>query len=152
MDADLITISEFSKRAGLSRQAIYKKLDTSLLQYVVNVDGQKMIKRQGLQAVHRKASTGSVKSDITKTDGLYIDSLLDTITILKEQLHVKDGQIQGINNQISEKDSQLSNKDEQIQGLQRLLDQQQRLQAAQHAPALPAQSGIWSRLFGKKDK
>ena len=147
MATDLITISEFSKRAGLSRQAIYKKLDNALLPYVVIIDGQKMLKKEGLADIKKKGQTEINKVDTTKINMLYSDSLLDTISLLKEQIRVKD-------EQLTRQAAVIENHSITVRNLSDALQSAQALHAGtiQQQLILPEKSGIWSRLFGKKDK
>jgi len=142
VSSDLYTIQEAAKRSGLSRQSVYKKLDGVLTDYVVMVNSQKMLKKEAIQVLTKNKITGGDVSQLTSKSDMLTRSILDTVELLREQIKKKD-------EQLATKDLQIANKDEQIKGYQLLLDQQQRLQAAQHAPALPAKSGFWSR-FGKK--
>jgi uncharacterized protein YqgQ len=147
MDQETLTISEFSKRAGLSRQAVYKKLDGVLMSYVVMVDGQKMLKREGLAVLKNKALTEINKVDTTKINTLYNDGLLDMISFLKEQIRVKD-------DQIAKQAAAMENHSITVKSLSDALQSAQALHAGtiQQQLTLPEKSGIWSRLFGKKDK
>ena len=45
----VISIKEFAKRAGVSKQAIYSQLESRLQPYVVNLNNQKMIKIEALE-------------------------------------------------------------------------------------------------------
>ena len=45
MSDELITISEYAKIKGISRQAVYKQLPTKLSKYVVMVDNKKYLQR-----------------------------------------------------------------------------------------------------------
>ena len=45
---EVISIKEFAKRAGVSKQAIYSQLESRLQPYVVNLNNQKMIKIEAL--------------------------------------------------------------------------------------------------------
>ena len=147
MAADLITISEFSKRAGLSRQAIYKKLDGVLMPYVVIIEGQKMLKKEGLTALKNKPFTESNKGYVTKDNALYNEGLLEMISFLKEQIRVKD-------DQIARQAAAMENHSITVKSLSDALQSAQALHAGtiQQQLILPEKSGIWSRLFGKKEK
>ena len=147
MDQETLTISEFSKRAGLSRQAIYKKLEGVLMPYVVMVEGQKMLKREGLAVLKNKSLTENNRVDTTKINTLYNDGLLDMISFLKEQIRVKD-------DQIAKQAAAMENHSITVKSLSDALQSAQALHAGtiQQQLTLPEKSGIWSRLFGKKDK
>lgn len=128
MKEELLTIREFANRAGVSRQAIYSKLENDLSPFLVTVDNTKMLKTEALL----KFSVKSINSHETvKKEDQLTHSLQQTINILQEQIKVKDSQ---------------------IEVLQRLLEQQQQLHAAQIS--LPEKSSATKKSwqFWKSDK
>ena len=50
---DLLTVGQVSELAKVSKQSIYKRLDNTLNNYVVTVDGQKMLKKSVLEEVYQ---------------------------------------------------------------------------------------------------
>lgn len=88
--AEYISISEFGRRAGVSRQAIQQRLDTSLREYVKVEQGKKTINIKGLE-LFRGARLAQDDSNLPQ--GL-IDTLQQTINTLQGQLEVKDHQIE----------------------------------------------------------
>lgn len=88
--AEYISISEFARRAGVSRQAIQQRLDTSLREYVKVEQGKKTINIKGLE-LFRGARLAQDDSNLPQ--GL-IDTLQQTIHTLQGQLEVKDHQIE----------------------------------------------------------
>lgn len=119
MKSELLSIREFAKASGKTRQAIYQQLNTALKNYVTEKDGQKYIKAvalseaygleldKALQSIDSKVDSQSVKSEKTiKPDAentlvksLYsqIDSLSSQLDTLNSQLTVKDKQIEKLN-------------------------------------------------------
>lgn len=55
---EYITIAEYAKIKKISVQAVYKKCDTSLKEYVKAIDGKKMISAAALTAEERAAMAG----------------------------------------------------------------------------------------------
>lgn len=49
---ELLTVQEFAERAGVSVQAVYKRLNNSLNTYVQLVDGRKMLESSALYEVY----------------------------------------------------------------------------------------------------
>lgn len=102
-----ISVKEFAKRAGKSVQAIYKGLNNRLNQYVKLVDNQKMLDIRALQEVYGIEVEQPIQPELTtnltqnSTNETVIDTLLEQIEILRNELDVK-------NEQIREKDKQLS--------------------------------------------
>lgn len=107
MENQYISVKEFAQRAGKSVQAIYKGLNNRLNQYVKLVDNQKMLDIRALQEVYGIEVEQPIQPELTinstedSTKDVVIDTLLEQIEILKNELDVK-------NEQIREKDKQLS--------------------------------------------
>lgn len=104
MSNEYISVSEFAKRAGLSKQAIYKRLSTDLSMYMKVVDGRKMLKSSALEHIKSKQE---YNQSVNQTDT--IDLLKKTIEMLEKELAAKD---------------------KQIDALQQMVDQEQKLHAA----------------------
>ena len=147
MDVDLITISEAAKRSGLSRQAVYKKVDSHLSDFVVIVGGQKMLHASAVRLLKKKQLNDVDTSKFVTNGDRLTASLQETVEILKNQLEKKDLQI-------AAQDETIKNQSDSIRNLSDALQSAQALHAGtiQQQLTLPEKSGIWSRLFGKKDK
>lgn len=141
MKEEYISISEFAKRAGVSKQAVYKRLSTDLSTELKEVENQKMLKVSAL-------SRFGVKQVDQPVDSLS-QGIID---LLREELEAKNKQLEA--------------KDKQIEQMQRLLDQQQQLHAAslkalpsgsmqqreeQSAEATAQKRGFLAKLFAKKE-
>lgn len=123
-DQEYISIAEFAERAGVSKQAVYQRLNKSLKAYVKDVDGKKSINIRALEDLYGKDNCSRLEQDIQgefkgveegidqEKEAQLINKLIDT---LQEELKSKDEQIR--------------EKDLQIKELHNLLDQQQKLTA-----------------------
>ena len=102
MKSEYISITEFSKRAGISRQKIYRKLSTDLKKWTKTDNGKTVINSKALELFcDAESVTKSVCMD-TQTDN---SKMLDFLM------------------------KQLEEKDKQIEKLQESLDHSQQLQA-----------------------
>lgn len=113
---EYISISEFARATGRSRTTVYKYLDGFLSTYVQDVQGKKVISRAAIK-VFESIEAGKVVQDerTEKRSDEQING--QVIEALKEQLRVKD--------------QQLEEKDRQIQSLHEILTRQQQLAAMQ---------------------
>lgn len=114
---EYISISEFAKRAGVSKAYIYKAIKDRLQPYLKEVDNQKRLNIKGLELFDStKVSTIST-NDSTDKDTLkeLIEILQEQQETLKAELDIKNEQIRALNTANSQ----------QLQ----LIDQQQKLQA-----------------------
>lgn len=108
MDNELLSVSEFAKRAGVSTQSVYGRLKTengALQEYVVEQDGKRYIKTEALQELYNvdrnvdrdavnvdketdKPCSMPVNADTDEKSGEnreYIDYLLSQIAELKAE-------------------------------------------------------------------
>lgn len=111
MNGKYLTVAEFAEKAGVSKQTIYDQMTEGkrLAPYKKKINGKKMIRSDALSYYtsdsERTPETETVSSPPPAADP--DDSL---ITILREQLKVKD-------QQLAEKDKQLAARDAEIQSL-----------------------------------
>lgn len=164
MKEEFLTISEFAKRAGVSRPTIYSKLDNELSSYCKVVKGKKVINSKALALFSVKESVKNF------TDN---ESLLQMVSVLQSQTEMLKGQLEV-------KDRQIEAKERHIEELTKILDQQQQLHAIAEkkrletsaepviveqtsndelsdqeiykraVAKLPPMPGLWDRLFEKK--
>ena len=156
MGTEYLSIKDFAKKAGVSQQSLYKRLNNpnnQLNNYVKMVENQKMIDIRALQEVYGVEVEQPIQPKVEQVEQPIqpnFDSILSQnqqmIDMLKEQLEAKD---------------------KQIENLQKLLDQEQHLNAMNHEKILlleskleepnevdpkesdEQQKGFWSRLFKK---
>ncbi len=111
-EKDLLTVKEYAEAAGVSQQAVYQRLNKGLSSFVVEVKGQKFIKRQALEEAQGQKDSSKVEQDSSKDSskveqGLNnVDKLLETlsqtVTLLQGQLEVKDQQISELNKRLEQ--------------------------------------------------
>ena len=123
---EYITIKEFAERKGCSVSSVYKRLKTTLQPFVVEVEGQKMLKATVLEEVNKKSgstplqpSSSTPLQPSTEQDQRLITVLEQQIVDVKEQLKKQEQKAEEEINFLKE---QISIKDLQI-------DQQQKLNA-----------------------
>lgn len=98
--SEYISIAEFAKRAGVSRQAVYSRLDRDLSSFVQVDNGKKTLNIKALELF-------SVKQDCQVDCSSSVNTLQDEITLeliktLQTQLAEKDKQIAELQRQLDE--------------------------------------------------
>ena len=113
MKDEYISISEFARRAGVSPQAIYKRLSTDLSTELTVVDNQKMLKisalsRFGLNLVDNQVDNqvvnlaqGSNEQNDTLEQGI-LDLLRAELEAKNQQLREKDQRIAELTDRLAE--------------------------------------------------
>lgn len=135
MENEYISIAEFAERAGVSKQAIYSRLKKSLKPYLKKLNGKKYLNIKGLEVF---VSTFSIKVEQdfqSKIQGVESEIL----SILKEEIEVKNKQIEELNAELA-KEREYSRK--QSEKIATLADQAQKLQLAQINPQLNSESKL----------
>ena len=103
MSEEWLTISEASKRVGVSYQAIYKRLNTNLKPYVKKVKGKVLLNSKGLEEFY---STKVQKINSTVQSGVelkeVVDILSDQVEILRNELNQKDEQIKTLHDLLNQ--------------------------------------------------
>lgn len=117
-----ISITEFAKRANVSRQAVYKRLsqvDDKLTEYVNLVDNKKMLDIQALEDVYGI----EVDKEVDKNDNSESTSCQSNVNLDNHENKVEDMLLK----QIEILQEEIKIKNEQIEQLHKLLDQEQQL-------------------------
>lgn len=117
-----ISITEFAKRANVSRQSVYKRLsqvDDKLTEYVNLVDNKKMIDIQALEDVYGV----EIDKEIDKNDNLESTSCQSNVNLDNPKNQVEDMLLK----QIEILQDEIKIKNDQIEQLHKLLDQEQQL-------------------------
>lgn len=165
-DQEYISIKEFAARAGVSPQAVYKRLnqvDSQLINYIKQVGNQRMLNIQALQDIYGI----EVDNQNQPVEQPVVNfNQPDQIRLLQEQLNVKDQQLREQAEQEQKKDEQIrmlqeqlieqdQRHHEQIQTMQELLSQEQKLHllSVQRVQELEDQAAvqhesIWQRIKG----
>lgn len=133
MNDEYISIKEFAKRANVSVQSLYKRLNglnNPLNRFIKLVDNKKMLNIRALAEVYGIEVEQSIQPNHSTSDHLneaVIEMLLNQSEILKRELEQKNEQLQEKDRQIREKDKQISEMQTQLSMNQKLIDQEQQL-------------------------
>ena len=111
MNGQYISVKEFSERAGISVQAVYKQLNKRLKPYLTMVDGIRMLDIKGLEEVYGKSAEQSVEQ---KFDEKLLNQLI-------AQLEEKDRQSNELHRLLANTQMQLT---ESLHTVQMLEDRQ----------------------------
>lgn len=173
METEYLSIKDFAKRAGVSQQSLYKrlnKLNNQLNNYIKLVDNQKMIDIRALQEVYGVEVEQPIQPFIQPVEQPIQPLLQATIESLSKELERKSEELQAKDKQYADlkasMEEQLKVKDKQIEHYGKLLDQEQHLNAMNHEKILLLESkleeptepvepdeeppkGFWSKLFKK---
>ena len=116
MEKEYLTIKEYATIRGVTVSSVYKRLNSTLKEYLVEVEGRKMLKYTVLAAEGIKPLNGEVENNSTprvqphSTPHVQQDS-----TLLEEQIKAKDKQIELLNEQIKSLQESNQKKDDFIQ-------------------------------------
>ncbi|WP_329804213.1 hypothetical protein [Holdemanella biformis] len=108
-----ITVSEFSKRANVTRQYVYQQLDKKLKEFVKVIDNKKMLNIKALELFNQEDSKQVVDQDLNQLLNKQVDSLNKQIESLLDQLKAKDEQIRELNKSVS-KTQELLNQEQTL--------------------------------------
>lgn len=103
-----ITVSEFSKRANVTRQYVYQQLDKKLKEFVKVIDNKKMLNIKALELFNQGEDCKVVEQQFSQQLNNQVDSLNKQIESLLDQLKVKDEQIRELNKSVSKTQELLS--------------------------------------------
>lgn len=110
---EYLSVKQFSERAGVSSQAVYKQLNNKLKKFKKVENGKTYVNIRGLSCFVSTNST-NVEQPVEQM-----------IELLKEQLKAKDEQIRALNEQLKAKDETLKNAMRITENTQILLKNQQ---------------------------
>lgn len=110
---EYLSVKQFSERAGVSSQAVYKQLNNKLKKFKKVENGKTYVNIMGLSCFVSTNST-NVEQPVEQM-----------IELLKEQLKAKDEQIRALNEQLKAKDETLKNAMRITENTQILLKNQQ---------------------------
>lgn len=95
MKGEYISIAEFAKRAGVSRQAVYNRLDKDLSSYCQVDNGKKTLNIKALELFEPEKMSSNLSTKVS-TDTALVDTiklLQKTVDLLEGELKIKDDQI-----------------------------------------------------------
>ena len=144
------TIKQIADEIGVSKTAVRKQIANQGLQSSLRKNGNQFAideKQEALilKAFSGKSQTESANQTETKTETSL--QLVSVLEILQKELEIKNKQISELNARLAETSAAL------VTAQQTARDAQALHAGTLHQQlTLPEKSGIWSRLFGKKDK
>lgn len=103
MKKEFYTVSEFAKLCGISKQAVYKRLNNSLKEFVKVENGQKLIAAAAFSLFKGQEVEQQVKQQV---DDVEQQGLM---SFLQKQIEEKDKQIEALQNQIVSLNNLISN-------------------------------------------
>ena len=107
MDKEYLTIKEYADIRGVSTTSVYKRLDTTLKDYFIIVEGKKMLKSKVLADEGLEGLDTNVENDFNKP--------FTTASLAEKQLEIKDKQIEELTEQIKALQEDNRKKDSFIQ-------------------------------------
>lgn len=106
MSDEYISIKEFAELAGISVQAVYKRLNNQLNSYVKLVENRKMLKKSALYEVYGIEVEQPIQpKHSTKVETVKL--LQKTVDLLENELKIKNQQIEILQRENSELSRQL---------------------------------------------
>lgn len=113
MKKDYLTIKEVAEKVGVSYQAVYKRLNSTLKDYVVKVEGRKLLKPEVLNEFNltQSSTVKSTKNSTVEDD--FKPSSLDENEMKRINKRNEDI-IDDLRSQIKEKDDQIKQQSEHI--------------------------------------
>lgn len=121
---EYLSVKQFSERAGVSSQAVYKQLNNKLKKFKKVENGKTYVNIRGLSCFFATNST-NVEQPVEQLSTNVEQPVEQMIELLKEQLKAKDEQIRALNEQLKAKDETLKNAMRITENTQILLKNQQ---------------------------
>lgn len=128
MDNKYFSISKFAEMANVTRQAVYRRIDKDLKEFVVEENGVKKISVNALQLFN----SASEQKEIISNENV---DIMPIVSKIDEGLKI-----------VQVVDKTLHNKDKQIESLLKIIDDMQKT----IDKLSESKKSIFSRLFGKK--
>lgn len=130
---EYISVSEFAKRAGVSRQLVYRRIDNELTEFCKLVDNKKMLNIRALELFQKQKLSTKVSTEFTSELTKLSTKLSTKFTVYRLKLQHKIDLLELENQHLKEKVESLGTQtaadQEKIESLLKLLDQQQQLSA-----------------------
>jgi hypothetical protein len=133
---EFLTVAEFSEKCGITKQAIYRRMSTTLKPFVKVLNGQKHLHISALKLF----DSTPLFNDSTNVEQPLIDLLKEQLDLLQRQLEVKDRQIEELNRHLEQ--SLIRNHEGTV-----LVAQARALEA----PKTVQKLSLFKRIFGNKN-
>ena len=101
MNDAYISVSEFARRAGVTKQSVYQRIQGRLKKYVKDLNGQKVIHIKALHEVYGVDLEQGLEQDLNKDSKEKNVIEMAVIDMLRAELETK-------NQQLQEKDKQIA--------------------------------------------
>ena len=121
---EYLSVKQFSERAGVSSQAVYKQLNKKLKKFKKVENGKTYVNIRGLSCFVSTNST-EVAQPVEQLSTKVEQPVEQMIELLNEQLKAKDEQIRALNEQLKAKDETIKNAMRITENTQILLKNQQ---------------------------
>lgn len=145
--AEYITISEFAKRANVSRQAIYKKLDKGLKNYLINDGHVLKISTDALAAKDIKIKSVELEKNEKRTDLAAFNDMSTIVNVIDKFVEIEK-QNQVINNMMVQQISELG---KALDKLTQAVDEAvTKLGSTLVAEDKKVEKGIWQWFISRK--
>lgn len=153
IEKENLTIKEVADSLGISRQAVYSKLDKEFKPYLTVENGKKMLKKAVLQNNKEK----EVSIDVDKNIQSIVNLLDKQNEQLRKELDIKNEQIRELNARLAETTAALVTSQQTAQAAQALhagTIRQQIESGGADPAAVPDEmplkkQGFFARIFGK---
>lgn len=129
---DFLTVSEFARRAGVTKQSVYQRIQGRLKKYVKELNGQKVIQIKALHDVYGLDLEQCLEQDLNKDSQGQNAIEMAVIDMLRAELETK-------NHQLEVKEQQLREKDQRIAELTDRITEMGKAAQALHAGTMQAQ-------------
>lgn len=127
MKDEYISVSEFARRAGVTKQSVYQRIQGGLKKYVKDLNGQKVIQIKALHDVYGLDLEQGLEQDLNKDSQGQNQVNLAVIEMLRAELE--------------EKNRQLREKDQRITELTDRITEMGKAAQALHAGTMQSQLG-----------
>lgn len=125
MKDEYLSIAEFAKRAGVTKQAVYLRLNKDLKPYLNELDGKKCLNIKALELYDIDPLEKDASSTIIDLMG-HLEKQYELLSHLVDVLEADNAKLHG---ELDVKNKQLLESNERQRELSIMLDQQQKLNA-----------------------
>jgi len=101
---EYLTIAEAAEAANVTKQAIYKRLDSTLQPFVQVIEGKRYIHKSALKLI----STPTVKVELTsKKNNVEVTPTSDVLAAMNRTIHLLESHVKTLEVQLNTKDKQI---------------------------------------------
>lgn len=137
-----LSVKDFAQAAGVSVQAVYKRLSKDLKPFVNEVEGRKVIDKRALKEVYGKDQEDQEE----KVDNDLINVLLNQINLLTNELNQKNSEINELH-RLLENEQKLRLVDKSVSEPEEVEPDQERKLDQEENPEPEKKKARWLRFF-----